>query len=540
MSDDFRQAMLETYALEEPSVHLGAPLADGQALTGVPVQVALSMLNRHGLVAGATGTGKTKTLQGIAGQLSKAGVPVFVADVKGDLTGLTMPGDAADAKVIARAEQIGVPFAPSGHPVDLLSLSGQLGAPVRATVSSFGPLLLARVLDLNATQTSVLSLVFQYCDDHDLALLDLADLRTTLLYLGSDEGKAELEAYGGASAATLGVILRSLTTIEAEGSDHFFGEPAFEIEDLMRTTPDGQGVIHLLELADVMDRPRLFSTFMLWMLGQLYEALPEAGDLPKPKVVFFFDEAHLLFRDAPKALLEQVELTARLIRSKGVGVFFITHSPTDVPSPVLAQLGNRIQHALRVFTPDDAEDLAKAVKTFPMTEHFDVATTLTSLGIGEALVTVLSPRGVPTALAPTLLAPPDSLMAPMPDDLRQHHVASSGLYATYAQPVDRESAHEILGGRIAAAKAATGAAATPAGPGRATGTTTTAADREAARAAKAAEREATAERKRQEKEAAAARRADEQAARRRERMLEDLGGDIIRGAFGTLFRSGRR
>jgi DNA helicase HerA-like ATPase len=538
MTQDFRAAMTETYALEEPAIHLGAPLQDGKALTGVRVQVALSMLNRHGLVAGATGTGKTKTLQVMAGQLSRAGVPVFVADVKGDLTGMALPGDATDARIAARAEQVGIPFEPAAHPVDLLSLSGELGAPVRATVSSFGPLLLARVLALNATQTSVLSLVFQYCDDHDLPLLDLADLRTTLLFLGSDEGKAALEGYGGASASTLGVIMRSLTSLEAEDTDRFFGEPAFEIEDLLRTTPQGEGVIHLLELSDVMDRPRLFSTFMLWMLGQLYEALPEAGDLPKPKIAFFFDEAHLLFRDAPKALLEQVELTARLIRSKGVGVFFVTHSPTDVPSAVLGQLGNRVQHALRVFTPDDAEDLAKAVKTFPMTEHFDVATTLTSLGIGEALVTVLSPRGVPTALAPTLLLPPDSLMAPMPPELLRHHVTSSWLFSRYAQPVDRESAHEVLGGRIAAARAAAGApgAATPGGAGS-RGSATIA--REQERRARAAEREAAAERKRQASEAAAARREDQQDARRRQRMLEDLGGDIIRGAFGTLFRRSR-
>jgi len=539
MSDGFRQAMLDAYALEEPAVHLGAPIDDGEVLTGVPIQVALSMLNRHGLVAGATGTGKTKTLQVMAGQLSRAGVPVFIADVKGDLTGMAIAGDATDAKIAERARQVGISYAPSAHPTELISLSGELGAPVRATVSSFGPLLLSRVLDLNATQTSVLSLVFKYCDDHALPLLDLADLRTTLLFLGSDEGKAVLDEYGGASGSTLGVILRTLTTLEQEGTDRFFGEPAFEIEDLIRTTPEGEGVVHLLEISDVMDRPRLFSTFMLWMLGQLYEALPEAGDLPEPKLVFFFDEAHLLFRDASKALLEQVELTVRLIRSKGVGVFFVTHSPTDVPSAVLAQLGNRVQHALRVFTPQDADDLSKVVRTFPMTEHFDVGTTLTSLGIGEALVTVLSPKGVPTALAPTRLLPPDSLMAPMSPELLRYHATSSWLYGRYAQPIDRESAHEMLAGRIAEARTVAGASA-----GRATAPTTRGASREAERRAsaarRAAERAAAAERKRQASEAAAARKAEERESRRRQRMLEDLGGDLIRGAFGTLFRrSGR-
>ena len=542
MTPTFRQAMEDGYALDEPAIHLGAPMAAGEALTGVRVQVGLSMLNRHGLVAGATGTGKTKTLQLMAGQLSRAGVPVFVADVKGDLTGMTLPADPADPRIAERAAQVGITFEPDAHPVDLLSLSGDLGAPVRATVSSFGPMLLARVLDLNATQTSVLALVFKYCDDQHLPLLDLADLRTTLKYLGTDEGKAVLEEYGGASASTTGVILRALTTLEEEGADRFFGEPAFEVEDLLRTTPEGEGVVHLLEIADVMDRPRLFSTFMLWMLAQLYQALPEAGDLPKPKLVFFFDEAHLLFRDAPKALLEQVELTVRLIRSKGVGVYFVTHSPTDVPSSVLAQLGNRVQHALRVFTPEDADDLRKAVRTFPMTEHFDVATTLTSLGIGEALVTVLSPRGVPTPLAPTRLLPPDSLMAPMPAELLQQHIRSSPLFVTYAQAVDRESAHEILASRIASARAAAGA--TDAGSRAADAALTRElerARREAERQAKAEEREAKAVQKRRETEAAAARRQAERDARRREQLLEDLGGDVIRGVFGTLFgRSSRR
>jgi DNA helicase HerA-like ATPase len=539
MSLEFHQAMTEAYALDSPAIHLGAPLDAGETLADVRVQVALAMLNRHGLVAGATGTGKTKTLQLMAGQLSRAGVPVFIADVKGDLTGMAIPGDVGDARIAERAAQVGITYEPFAHPVDLLSLSGQLGAPVRATVSSFGPLLLARVLDLNATQTSVLSLVFAYCDDHDLPLLDLADLRTALLYLGSDEGKAVLDGYGGASASTLGVILRTLTTLEQDGTDRFFGEPAFEIDDLLRTTPEGEGIVHLLEIADVMDRPRLFSTFLLWMLGQLYEALPEVGDLPHPKLVFFFDEAHLLFRDASKALLEQVELTVRLIRSKGVGVFFVTHSPTDVPAAVLAQLGNRVQHALRVFTPDDADDLAKVVRTFPMTDHFDVASTLTSLGIGEALVTVLSPRGVPTALAPTRLLPPDSLMAPMPSELLRQHATWSALYARYAQSIDRESAHEILAARLAAARAAAGDAGSTSSHARSrtvTGTTRAVAGRRAT----SAERAGASERKRQSSEAAAARRAEARETRRRERMLEDLGGDLIRGAFGTLFGRSRR
>ena len=301
---------------------------------------------------------------------------------------------------------------PSGHPVEFLSLSGKLGAQVRATVHSFGPLLLGKVLDLNETQTSILALVFKYCDDNDLPLLDLKDLTATLKFLASDEGKPILADYGGMSAASVGVLLRSIVVLEQEGSDTFFGEPEFEVADLIRSTPEGEGIVSVLELSDVMDKPRLFSTFMLWMLAQLYESLPEVGDLPKPKLCFFFDEAHLLFDDASDALLEQIERTARLIRSKGVGVYFVTQVPTDVPASVLAQLGNRVQHALRVFTPDDADALRKTARTFPMTDFFDIEKTITSLGTGEALVTVLSPRGVPTAVAPTRLLPPDSLMAP--------------------------------------------------------------------------------------------------------------------------------
>src|SRR6185503_17788776 len=319
MDKAFHDAMAAGYALTEPALTLGSPMRDGELANDARVQVALSMLNRHGLIAGATGTGKTKTLQLMAGQLSEAGVPVFVADIKGDLTGLAAPGDGANPKVVERVNSLGWTFEPSAHPVEFLSLSGKLGAQVRATVHSFGPLLLGKVLDLNETQTSILSLVFKYCDDNDLPLLDLKDLATTLKFLASDEGKPILADYGGMSTASVGVLLRSIVVLEQEGADVFFGEPEFEVEDLLRTTPEGEGIISILELSDVMDKPRLFSTFMLWMLAQLYESLPEAGDLPKPKLCFFFDEAHLLFHDASEALMDQVERTARLIRSKGVG-----------------------------------------------------------------------------------------------------------------------------------------------------------------------------------------------------------------------------
>jgi len=553
MDQAFHDAMASGYALDEPAIILGAPIRDAEVAPDLKVQVALSMLNRHGLVAGATGTGKTKTIQIIAGQLSRAGVPVFVADVKGDLTGLAAPGATGDPRIGERCTSIGWTYEPSGHPVEFLSLSGRLGAPVRATVHSFGPLLLGKVLDLNDTQTSILSLVFKYCDDQQLPLLDLADLRTTLQFLASDDGKAVLAEYGGIAPASLGVILRAIVTLEQGGAGHFFGEPEFDIDDLLRTTPEGLGIVTCLELSDVMDQPRLFSTFMLWLLAQLYETLPEVGDLPKPKLVFFFDEAHLLFDDASEALLEQIERTARLIRSKGVGVFFATQTPTDVPASVLAQLGSRVQHALRAFTPIDADNLRKTARTFPITTFYDVETTLTSLGIGEAVVTVLSPRGIPTPLAATRLVPPDSLMAAIPADAVQARIAASPLQAKYATPIDRQSAYEIITARVAAARAAVaGSAASPAAGSGGIGMPSAAEARRAAeaeakaaeRARKAAEREAKAEAREQAK-------ADAAAARERERTMREAmragsrvvsskaGQDLIRGVLGTLFGGGR-
>src|SRR5262245_62091357 len=465
MDQAFRDEMTAGYALTEPAVVIGSPMLGGEVDNDARVQVALSMLNRHGLIAGATGTGKTKTLQLLAGQLSEAGVPVFISDIKGDLTGLAAPGDATNPKLVERTTSLAWTFEPSGHPVEFLSLSGKQGAQVRATVHSLGPLLLGKVLDLNETQTSILALVFKYCDDNSLPLLDLDDLTTTLKYLSSDEGKPILADYGGMSAASVGVLLRSIIVLQQAGVDAFFGEPEFQVIDLLRTTQDSQGIVSVLELSDVMDQPRLFSTFMLWMLAQLYETLPEVGDLPQPKLVFFFDEAHLLFDDASDALMEQIERTARLIRSKGVGVYFVTQAPTDVPSSVLAQLGNRVQHALRAFTPDDADALRKTARTFPTTKHYAVEETITSLGTGEALVTVLSPRGVPTPLAATRLLPPDSLMAALPSADLQARIAASLINTKYATAIDRESAHEIITGRIAAARAAATRAAAAAATG---------------------------------------------------------------------------
>ena len=544
--------MAAGYSFDEPVIVLGSPIIGDEVLPDVRVQVPLSRINRHGLIAGATGTGKTKTLQLLAGQLSAAGVPVFAVDVKGDLSGVGAPGDPANPNVVSRCESLGWTFQAAGHPVEILSLSGKAGGHVRASISSFGPLLLGKVLDLNETQTSILSLVFRYCDDQHLPLLDLPDLRTTLKFLGSDDGKAVLEDLGGISPASLGVILRSIVTLEQDGAGDFFGEPEFDVDDLLRTGLDGRGIVTLLEVADVMDRPRLYSTFVLWMLAQLYEGLPEVGDLPKPKLAFFFDEAHLLFKDASPALLDQIERTARLIRSKGVGVYFVTQAPTDVPSPVLSQLGNRIQHALRAFTPDDADALRKTARTFPVTSHYDVERAITALGIGEAFVTVLSPKGVPTPLAATRLLPPDSRMAPLTPAEIASVVAASPLATRYNQAVDRESAYEIITARLANAHAAAATAAAPA-PGPATAAsmgvlTPAQQQREIARQARALEtarREAERERKAQERATRAAERQQqktvETAIRTAGRVATSgAGQSLIRGLFGTIFGGGKR
>jgi len=546
VNDAFVAAMAKGYELEQPSLVLGSPMLDDEVHNGARVQVALAMLNRHGLIAGATGTGKTKTLQLMAGQLSRAGVPSFVADIKGDLSGMAVPGDANDQRIRDRMASLGLPYVPTGHPVEFLSLTGKLGAQVRATVSSFGPMLLGKVLDLNETQTSILALIFKYCDDNDLPLIDLKDLVATLKFLSSDEGKPVLKEYGGMSASSVGVLLRSIVVLEQEGADVFFGEPEFDVGDLLGTTPEGEGIVSLLELTDVMEMPRLFSTFMLWILAQLYESLPEVGDIPQPKLCFFFDEAHLLFDDASEALMDQIERTARLIRSKGVGIYFVTHAPTDVPAAVLSQLGNRVQHALRAFTPDDADALRKTARTFPTTDFYDVEKLLTSLGIGEAAVTVLSPRGIPAPLAATRLVAPDSSMTPLEEVQFHGRIALSPLHAKYGTTVDRESAHEMITARLAAARAAAAQAAVQAAAREEMAPTTNSGlntmtpaqqQREIARQAReiaAAQR--AAERERRAQAAAERRAATEQ--RRAQREQQRMINSVLRGVFGTIL--GRR
>jgi uncharacterized protein len=447
---DFGARIGAAYATDGAAIDLGRAVLKGEVHRDGVVQIPLAMCNRHGLIAGATGTGKTKTLQLLAEQLSAAGVPVFAADVKGDLSGLTKPGERGD-KVEARVEDLGATWDPSGHPVTFLSLGGiGPGIPVRATVSSFGPRLLAKVLGANETQTSSLSLVFHYADSAGLALLDLADLRAVLQFLTSADGKEQLKGIGGLSTATAGVLLRSIVELESQGAAAFFGEPELEVADLLRTTPEGGGVISCLELAAVQDKPKLFSTFLMWLLAELFHELPEVGDLDKPKLVFFFDEAHLLFDDAPKELIEEVAQTVRLVRSKGVGVFFVTQLPDDVPGEVLAQLGNRVQHALRAFTPRDAKALKAAVTTYPKTKDYDLEEDLTQLGIGEAMVTILSEKGAPTPVAWTRMRPPTSLMAAIDTAEIERAAKDSSIWSTYATAIDRESAREKLAAKTAA------------------------------------------------------------------------------------------
>jgi len=448
-NDEAAREIAEGYASEGPALELGTVLIDGQPDPAARVRIPLATLNRHGLVAGATGTGKTKTLQLMAEQLAAAGVPTLLADVKGDLSGLTKPGEAGD-RITQRATDTGDDWQPTAFGAQFLSLgTGGPGVPVRATITGFGPILLSKVLGLNDTQESTLGLIFHWADSKGLPLLDTKDLRAVIQYLTSDEGKADLRGIGGVSPATAGVILRALVNLEAQGGDEFFGEPEFEPADLMRVT-DGRGVITLLEVGDLASRPQLFSTFLMWLLAELFETLPEEGDVDKPKLVFFFDEAHLLFADASKAFLAQIEQTVKLIRSKGVGVFFCTQQPTDVPDDVLSQLGARIQHALRAFTPDDQKALTRTVRTYPTTPHYDLEKALTSLGTGEAVVTVLSERGAPTPVAWTRMRAPRSLMDTIgPDAIRQAATASE-LHGRYGQSVDRESAYEQLGRKLAA------------------------------------------------------------------------------------------
>ncbi|MCV7030776.1 helicase HerA-like domain-containing protein [Mycobacterium sherrisii] len=431
------QRIASGYTVAGQALGLGSVVIDGTADPAAQIRIPLATINRHGLVAGATGTGKTKTLQLIAEQLSAVGVPVLMADVKGDLSGLSRPG-AANDKTAARAHDTGDDWAATAFPVEFLSLgTGGAGVPVRATIASFGPVLLSKVLGLNATQESTLGLIFHWAKENDRRLVTLSELRAAISHLTSDEGKADLKSLGGVSSTTAGVILRALVNLESEGGDTFFGEPKLDPHDLLRVDDQGRGIISLLEFSGQALRPVIFSTFLMWVLADLFTVLPEVGDVDKPTLVFFFDEAHLLFTDASKAFLEQVEQTVKLIRSKGVGVFFCTQLPTDLPNDVLSQLGARVQHALRAFTPDDQKALARTVRTYPKTDVYDLESALTSLGIGEAVVTVLSEKGAPTPVAWTRMRVPRSLMGAIDAEAMAAAVKASALQAKYGQTVQQ-------------------------------------------------------------------------------------------------------
>lgn len=451
--DKFVAAINTSYNFAGASLFLGAGVLEGQIVSEARVNLSLKMMNRHGLITGATGSGKTRTLQLMAEQLSTAGVPVFMPDMKGDVSGMAKPGVAND-KIAERAKALTLSsYAPNGFPVELYSLSGKLGAQMRATVSEFGPVLLGKVLELNEVQSGVLMILFKYADDKKLPIVDLNDLKKVLNYLSEGAGAAEIkEAYGKISPATASTMLRKIVALEQQGINQLFGEKSFDIEDLLEKV-DGRGVISLLNVSDVQSQPAIFSTFMLSLLAELYQRLPEAGDLDKPKLVFFLDEAHLLFNDAPKAFMDQIEQVIRLIRSKGVGIFFCTQLVQDVPPSVLSQLGNRVSHVIRAFTPNDVKALKETVKTFPKSDFYDLEQQFTKLGIGQALITTLNEKGIPTETAVAHLAPPASFMGPLSAEEYSAQLKQSELFKKYQETIDPQSAFEILNEKIQTANA---------------------------------------------------------------------------------------
>jgi DNA helicase HerA-like ATPase len=443
----FVDAIRKSYAVNGPSIYLGAGMLEGEVIADAPVNLSLRMMNRHGLITGATGSGKTRTLQLIAEQLSAAGVPVFMPDIKGDLSGLATEGVVND-KITARTEALGTPYTPSCFPVELYSLSGAFGAQMRATIMEFGPVLLSKVLALNDIQTGVLSMIFKYADDKQLPIVDFIDLKKLINYLTEGVGAAEIkQEYGKISSATAGTIIRKIVAVEQQGVNQIFGERSFDTEDLFEKV-DGRGVISVLNVSDMQNKPVLFSTFMLALLAELYQSMPEVGDIDKPKLVFFLDEAHLLFKDASKAFMEQIEQVVRLIRSKGVGVFFCTQLTADVPATVLSQLGNRVNHVIRAFTPNDVKVLRETTKTFPRSSFYELEKQFTLLGTGQAFITVLNDNGVPTETVATHLAPPASRMGSLTPAEYENLLKQSKLYKKYQENIDPQSAFEILEARM--------------------------------------------------------------------------------------------
>ncbi|MGB5287698.1 MAG: helicase HerA-like domain-containing protein [Ignavibacteriaceae bacterium] len=449
MSDKekFAEEINSSYSFKGDYITLGGAIYEGDCINNLFVNIPLKTLNRHGLIAGATGTGKTKTLQIITEQLSSKSIPVLVMDVKGDLSGLAKPG-TVNPKIEERHQKIGLQYTAEGFPVEMLTLSEEKGVRLRATVSEFGPVLLSKILELNDTQASFVSLIFKYCDDSHLPVLDLKDFKRVLQYI-SDEGKADIEKeYGKISTTSVGTILRKVIELEQQGAEKFFGEKSFEVDDLTRIDDKGRGIISIIRLVDLQDKPKLFSTFMLSLLAEIYSYFPEEGDIAQPKLAIFIDEAHLIFKEASKALLEQIETIIKLIRSKGVGVFFCTQNPTDMPASVLSQLGLKVQHALRAFTAKDRQMIKLTAENYPISEYYKTDEMLTSLGIGEAAITALNEKGIPTPLAATLLRAPQSRMDILADDEIEEIVRSSKLVPKYNETIDRESAYEMLNRKL--------------------------------------------------------------------------------------------
>jgi len=448
----FQQEVSEAFNFKGNSIILGVPKLDGKALTDNFIRIPLKTLNRHGLIAGATGTGKTKTLQIIIEQLSEKGIPSLVMDIKGDLSGVGVKGET-NAKIEERHGLIGLPFIPNSSPVEFMTLSHDSGLRLRATVSEFGPVLFSKILDLNDTQGGIISLIFKFCDDNQLPLLDLKDFKKVLNYI-ANEGKDQITAeYGSISSASVGTILRKVIEIEQQGGDLFFGERSFDVDDLCRVNENGQGYISILRVTDIQDKPKLFSTFMLQMLAEIYSTFPEEGDLEQPKLVIFIDEAHLIFNEASKALLNQIETIIKLIRSKGVGIFFVTQNPTDVSDSVLSQLGLKVQHALRAFTAKDRKAIKLTAENYPLSNYYKVDQLLTELGIGEAIVSALNEKGIPTPLVHCYLRAPQSRMDVLTQSEIDQIMRQSRIKHKYDEVIDRESAHEILSGKIESAQA---------------------------------------------------------------------------------------
>jgi DNA helicase HerA-like ATPase len=447
----FQQEIIDGYKFKKESIIMGGAMLDGEVLPETFVRIPLKTLNRHGLIAGATGTGKTKTLQIIAEQLSAKGIPSLLMDIKGDLSGVAVASEG-HPKIDERHEKIGLPFIADSSPVEFLSLSNDAGLRLRATVTEFGPVLFSKILDLNDTQSGIIAVIFKYCDDNGLPLLDLNDIKKTLQYI-SNEGKDHIQKeYGRMSSSSIGTILRKIIELEQQGGDVFFGERSFDVDDLCRVNDEGKGMISILRVTDIQDKPKLFSTFMLQMLAEIYATFPEEGDMDQPKLVIFIDEAHLVFNEASDALMDQIEIIIKLIRSKGIGIFFITQNPTDIPDEVLSQLGLKIQHALRAFTAKDRKAIKLAAENYPLTKYYDVDQVLTELGIGEALISALNEKGIPTPLVHTYLRAPQSRMDVLIDKEIDQILRDSRIADKYNEVIDRDSAYEILTGKIKTAQ----------------------------------------------------------------------------------------